>query len=108
MQMLLEYLHSRSEKKWAKRVADAQTTEDLWKLLVQRVPPIVGEYFRGAADSEITLKGNVQAFQQAMTTARGAIKFDSLDLRTTVVNHELKVPWFAAPVGSLRSLWPKA
>ena len=105
---VLEYLHRRSEKKWASRVADAQTTEDLWKLFVQRVPPIVAEYFRGAADSEITLKGNVQAFQQAMSTARGAIKLDSLDLRTTVVNHELEVPWFVAPVGSLRSVWPKA
>ena len=108
MKMLLEYLHSRSGRKWANRVADAQTTEDLWRLFVRRVPPIVSEYFRGAADSEITLRGNVQAFQQAMTTARGAIKFDSLDLRTTVVNHELQVPWFVAPVGSLRSVWPKA
>jgi len=108
MKMFLEYLHSRNEKKWAKRVAEAQTTEDLWKLLVKRVPPIVGEYFRGAADGEITMRQNVQAFQQAVTTARGAIKFVSLDLRTTVVNHELKVPWYASPVGSLRSLWPRA
>jgi L-lactate dehydrogenase (cytochrome) len=108
MKMLLEYLHRRSEKKWANRVADAQTTGDLWKLFVRRVPPIVSEYFRGAADGEITLKGNVRAFQQALTTARGAMKFDALDLRTTVVNHELKVPWFVAPVGSLRAVWPKA
>jgi L-lactate dehydrogenase (cytochrome) len=108
MKLLLDYLHHRSEKKWAKRVADAQTTADLWNLFELRVPPIVGEYFRGAADSEITLKGNVRAFQQAMTTACGAIKFDSLDLRTAVVNHELQVPWFVAPVGSLRSVWPKA
>jgi L-lactate dehydrogenase (cytochrome) len=43
-----------------------------------------------------------------MTTARGAIKFDALDLRTTVVKHELQVPWLVAPVGSLRSVWPKA
>ncbi|HLW64909.1 MAG TPA: alpha-hydroxy acid oxidase [Gemmataceae bacterium] len=75
---------------------------------MRRVPPIVREYFRGAADNEITLRRNVQAFQQAVTTARGAIKLDSLDLRTTVVNHELQIPWFVAPVGSLRSLWPKA
>src|SRR5262249_59946884 len=53
-------------------------------------------------------KGNVRAFQQALTTARGAMRFDALDLRTTVVNHELAVPWFVAPVGSLRAVWPKA
>lgn len=108
MKMLLECLHRRSEKKWANRLADAQTTEDLWKLFVRRVPPIVSEYFRGAADGEITLKGNVQAFQQALTTARGAMKFDALDLRTTVANHQLNVPWFVAPIGSLRAVWPKA
>jgi L-lactate dehydrogenase (cytochrome) len=108
MSLLLKYLHRRSEKKWANRVALAQTTADLWKLFERRVPPVVREYFRGAADDEITLKGNVRAFQQSMTTARGALKFDSLDIRTKVVNQELQVPWFVAPVGSLRSLWPKA
>ena len=75
---------------------------------MRRVPPVVNEYFRGAADSEITLRANVQAFQRSITTANGAIKFKTLDLHTTVVNQELQVPWFAAPVGSLRSLWPKA
>jgi L-lactate dehydrogenase (cytochrome) len=108
MNVLLEYLHRRSEKKWTNRVADAQTTADLWKLFGQRVPPVVREYFRGGADNEVTYRGNVRAFEQALTTARGALRFDSLDLRTTVVNHELHVPWFAAPVGSLRSVWPKA
>lgn len=108
MNQLLNYLHRRSEKKWAKRVAEALTTDDLWRLFRRRVPPVVAEYFRGAADGEITLKGNVQAFQQARTTARGALKFDFLDLRTTVAQHELQVPWIASPVGSLRSLWPKA
>lgn len=106
--MILDYLHRRGERKWAKRVAQAQTSEDLWKLFVRRVPPIVREYFRGAADGEITCKGNVLAFQQALTTARGGIKFDSLDLRTTVAQHQLQVPWYASPVGSLRSIWPKA
>lgn len=108
MKPLLQFLHRRSETKWATRVADAQTTDDLWRLFNQRVPRVVGEYFRGGADGEITLRGNVRAFQQAMTTAMGAIKFDTLDLRTTVVDHQLDVPWFIAPVGSLRTLWPKA
>jgi L-lactate dehydrogenase (cytochrome) len=108
MKTLLDYIDRRSEKKCTRRVAEAQTTADLWMLFDQRVPTIVGEYFRGGADSEITLRGNVVAFQQAMTTAWGAIKIDSLDLHTTVANLEMAVPWFVAPVGSLRTLWPKA
>ncbi|MCH2665723.1 hypothetical protein MK139_15435, partial [bacterium] len=58
-------------------IADAMTTADLWKMMRRRVPPIVSEYFRGGADSETTLRGNVRAFQQSVTTAYGALKFDS-------------------------------
>ena len=72
----------------------------------RRVPPIVSEYFRGGADHETALRGNVRAFQQSMTTAYGALKFDSLDMSTTVLGHELAVPWFISPVGSLRTLYP--
>ncbi len=90
------------------RISDALTTEDLWKLMRRRVPPIVSEYFRGGADAETTLRSNVRAFQQAMTTARGALKFETLDLSTSVVGHNLAVPWFIAPVGSLRMLYPMA
>lgn len=74
----------------------------------RRVPPIVSEYFRGGADYETTMRGNVRAFQQAMTTAYGALKFSSLDMSTTVLGHELDVPWYISPVGSLRSLYPMA
>lgn len=90
------------------RIADALNTADLWKLMRRRVPPIVSEYFRGGADHETTLRGNVRAFQQSQTTARGALKFDSLDMGTTVVGHDMEVPWFISPVGSLRSLYPMA
>ena len=74
----------------------------------QRVPPIVSEYFRGGADYETTLRANVRAFQQAMTTAYGALSFPSLDMTTTAVGFSLDVPWFISPVGSLRSLYPMA
>ena len=90
-----------------KKIAEALTTEDLWKLMRRRVPPIVAEYFRGGADAETTLRANVRAFQRSLTTAHGALKFDALDLSTTTVGHHLDVPWFIAPVGSLRALYPK-
>ena len=90
------------------KIAEALTTEDLWKLMRRRVPPVVSEYFRGGADAETTLRANVRAFQQSMTTAHGALSFADLDLSTTAVKHNLAVPWFIAPVGSLRMLWPMA
>lgn len=91
-----------------RQLADALTTGDLWKLMRRRVPPIVSEYFRGGADAEITLRGNVRAFQQSMTTAYGALKFPAVDMSTTVVGQRLEIPWFIAPVGSIRTLYPKA
>ncbi len=91
-----------------KKLADALTTEDLWKLMRRRVPPVVSEYFRGGADAETTLRGNVHAFQQSVTTAYGALSFPELDLSTETVGHNLSVPWFICPVGSLRALYPMA
>lgn len=90
------------------KIADAMTTADLWKLMRRRVPPIVSEYFRGGADAETTLRANVRAFQQEVTTAYGALSFPELDMSTTVIDHQLDVPWFIAPVGSLRMLYPMA
>ena len=84
------------------------TTADLWKMMRKRVPPIVSEYFRGGADYETTLRSNVRAFQQSMTTAYGALSFPSIDMSTTAVGLSLDVPWFISPVGSLRSLYPMA
>jgi L-lactate dehydrogenase (cytochrome) len=89
-----------------RNLANAMTTADLWNLMRKRVPPIVSEYFRGGADTETTLRGNVRAFQQSMTTAYGASKFESLDMGATTVGHDLAVPWFISPVGSLRMLYP--
>ena len=54
------------------------------------------------------MRGNVRAFQQTQVTAYGAQKFSELDMATTVVGQKLDVPWFISPVGSLRSLYPKA
>ena len=91
-----------------RRIADAIDTSDLWKLTRRRVPPIVTEYFRGGADAEITLRGNVRAFQQSMTTAMGARSFPSLDLSTTCIGHQMAIPFFISPLGSLRTLLPMA
>ncbi len=89
-----------------RKIDDALTTADLWKLATQRIPPIAFEYFRGAADSESTSRGNVIAFQQAVTTAYGAMKFDSIDMSTSALGFEMAVPWYVSPVGSLCTLEP--
>jgi isopentenyl diphosphate isomerase/L-lactate dehydrogenase-like FMN-dependent dehydrogenase len=108
MKSLLKYLHNQSEKRCERRVAEALMIEDLWRLAQRRVPPIVWEYFRGGADYETTLRANVRAFQEMFVNPNGAVKSDQLDMRTTVAGHQVAVPWYISPVGSLRVLWPMA
>ncbi|MEM9656249.1 MAG: alpha-hydroxy acid oxidase, partial [Actinomycetota bacterium] len=93
-------------KRQERRIADALTTADLWRLADKRIPPIAFEYFRGAADDEITARGNVQAFQQSMVTAKSALRFESVDMSTTAVGFDMAVPWYISPVGSLCTLTP--
>jgi len=73
----------------------------------RRVPPIVAEYFVGGADEEITLRSNVKAFQQTTLNIHGATRFSEIDTRTKVLGHEIAVPWYISPVGSLRTIYPK-
>ena len=84
------------------------TTEDIWCRMQRRVPPVVSEYFRGGADAEITLHANVRAFQQSFVNAEGATRFEAVDTSTTVLDHRIQLPWYITPVGSLRTLYPKA
>ena len=84
------------------------TTEDIWCRMQRRVPPVVSEYFRGGADAEITLRANVRAFQQSFVNAEGATRFEAVDTSTTVLDQRIQLPWYITPVGSLRTLYPKA
>ena len=77
-------------RKTYNKITNALNTEDLWKLMLRRVPPIVSEYFRGGADNEITMRANVRAFQQSLTTAHGALNFPNLDMSTTVAGQKIK------------------
>ena len=87
-------------------IADALTTADIWKIMLKEIPPIASEYFIGGADELTTLKANVLAFKQILLAPRGAIKFKKLDTSSNIFGHNLSLPFFIAPIGSLRTAWP--
>ena len=89
-------------------IADALTTSDIWKIMLKEVPPIAAEYFVGGADELTTLKANVLAFKQVLIAPRGAIKNKYIDTTSKIFGGKLSLPFFISPVGSLRTLWPKA
>ena len=106
MQRWLRARHNKSEMRWAEAVAKCLTIDDLRKVMELRVPPVVTDYFLGAAGDEQTSRDNVAAFQRARFNPFYGVKFDSVKMSTKVLGHEISIPVIAAPVGSLRTLWP--
>lgn len=107
LESCLDYCRARSENGWAKAVADCPAIADLRRLMERRVPPVVTDYFLGGAGEEQTLKDNVEAFQRVRFNPHYGVKCDSVNMRTEVLGHEISLPVIAAPVGSLRTLWPR-
>ena len=80
---------------------------DLRRLVERRLPRVVFDYIDGGAEAEITLRDNCRAFDRVTFRPRCAVTFPSVDLRTTVLGHDLALPLLLAPVGSSRMFWPR-
>jgi isopentenyl diphosphate isomerase/L-lactate dehydrogenase-like FMN-dependent dehydrogenase len=79
---------------------------DLRRLAERRLPRVVFDYIDGAADDEVTNRGNESAFREVAFRPRSAVALDACDLRTTVLGTPLSMPLILAPVGSSRLFWP--
>jgi isopentenyl diphosphate isomerase/L-lactate dehydrogenase-like FMN-dependent dehydrogenase len=76
--------------------------EDLRQLARRRLPKVVFDYLDGGAEGEVTLRHNRQAFDAVTFRPRHAVSLPGVDLRTTVLGHELAFPALLAPVGYSR------
>lgn len=81
--------------------------EDLRRLARRRLPRVVFDYIDGGADGEVTLRENCRVFDDVTFRPRCAVALASVDLRTTVLGHELALPVLLGPVGSSRMFWPR-
>ena len=68
---------------------------------------MVFDYIDGGAEDERTLRANEAAFAELTWRPRSAVVHPQVDLRTTVLGHELSLPVVLAPVGSSRMFWPR-
>lgn len=68
---------------------------------------MVFDYIDGGAEDERTLRANEAAFAELTWRPRSAVVHPQVDLRTTVLGHELSMPVILAPVGSSRMFWPR-
>jgi len=81
---------------------------DLRELARRRLPRMVFDYLDGGAETEHTLRENARIFSDVALRPRSAVLVPSVSLRTTVLGHELAVPFLLAPIGSSRMFWPRA
>lgn len=91
----------------AGRVRRALNIDDLRALARRRAPRVVFDYIDGAADAEVTLRGNSRAFDEVTFQPRGAVATPSVDLRTNLLGATFDVPFILAPLGSSRMFYPK-
>ena len=50
---------------------------------------------------------NERAFQAVRLNPRMGVRFGDVNMKVTVLGEEISMPVIAAPVGSLRNLWPR-
>ena len=81
---------------------------DLRERARRRLPRMVFDYLDGGAETERTLRENVRAYSDVLLRPRSAELVPSVDLGTTVLGHEIAVPFLFAPIGSSRMFWPRA
>src|SRR6266702_5588127 len=100
--------HAASTKYWADVVNNTcHTIDDLRAVMARRVPPPTADYYFGAADREITMGENERALREARLKPRMGLHLDTVTMHTTVLGQKISLPVIAAPVGSLRHLWPR-
>jgi L-lactate dehydrogenase (cytochrome) len=79
---------------------------DLRRAARRRLPRVVFDYIDGGAEAEVTLRENCRAFEEIALRPRSAVANPVADLRTTVLNTPLQLPFVLAPIGSTRLFYP--
>lgn len=80
---------------------------DLRRLAQRRLPRMVFDYIDGGAEDELTMRENSRVYDDVLLRPRSAVVVPEVDITTTVLGHELAMPFLLAPVGSSRLFWPR-
>jgi len=78
--------------------------DDLRRIARRRLPRAAFDYLDGGAESEVTLRENVRAFEEIVLRPRNAVKLAECNLGVTILGHDLATPAILAPVGYSRLL----
>ena len=91
----------------ARRLARAADVEDLRRIAKRRLPRGVFDYIDGAAEDEVTLARNAEAFRRLEFRPRVLRDVSQVDTKTTLLGRELELPLVLAPTGFTRIADPQ-
>src|SRR6266487_6102896 len=75
------------------------SVEDVRRASRRRLPRAVFDFIDGAADDEITLRRNREAFERVALMPRVLVDVHHVDLTTTLLGQRLAAPLVLAPTG---------
>ena len=83
----------------AKNLARCRNIDDLRGLAKRRLPAPIFHFVDGGAEDEVTLRRNVEAFDDYEIEAEYAVDVSRVDTRTTVLGREIALPVMLSPTG---------
>ena len=81
------------------RVSEAWSIAELRLLAKRRLPPGIFDFFDGAAEDEISLADNVDAFRRLRLVPRPLIDVSSVDPSSSILGKRVALPIAIAPTG---------
>ena len=94
-------MRARAGEDW-RRVPELLCVEDYRRLARRRLPRVAFDFIDGGADSEVTLRRNVEAFERLSLRPRHLVDVSSRSLETTVLGERVALPVLIAPTGMSR------
>src|SRR5579872_974568 len=89
-----------------RRLRKAANVSDLRQIARRRLPRGVFDYIDGAAEDELTLERNANAFRHIEFVPKVLRELRSIDTSTTLLGHELPIPLMLSPTGFTRIVTP--
>ncbi len=84
------------------RISQCRNVEDFRTLAKRRLPAPIFHYIDGAADDEVTLRRNTEAYEHCDLVPNVLAGLKDVDISTTVMGQKLAMPLFCSPTALQR------
>ena len=82
-------------------LSKAISIEDLRRMARRRLPRAIFDFFDGAAEDEVALRGNRAAFERVRLAPKVLVDVSAVDLRAPVLGAEAALPLAIGPTGGI-------